>query len=94
MENFTGITQSGEKVVLTGEFRDLGHGHELEVTYADGSKGFEGWEAIQFDDLGVFDFIIEETYYYKIPGGFIEVSEGENDIFNPLSKEEINSEKY
>ena len=87
MKNLKGITQSGEIVSLTGEFRNLGHGHQLEVVYQDGSKGFEHWEDIQFDDLGIFDFNIEDAYYYKVPGGFIEVSEGNNDNCNTFSKE-------
>lgn len=35
------FTTSGEKVTLTGNERDLGHGKQLEVVYSDGSKGWE-----------------------------------------------------
>lgn len=35
------LNTNGEKVTLTGNFRDLGHGKQLEVIYTDGSKGFE-----------------------------------------------------
>ena len=35
------FTSSGERVRLTGVFRDLGMGEQLEVIYSDGSKGFE-----------------------------------------------------
>jgi hypothetical protein len=37
-------TASGEKVELTGKTRDLGHGEQWEVIYADGSTGWEHYE--------------------------------------------------
>lgn len=44
----TGILNiNGEKVTLTGNIRDLGHGKQLEVIYSDGSKGFEHYEDIE-----------------------------------------------
>ena len=37
----TKYTQSGEKVELTGNTQNLGHGNQLEVIYSDGSYGYE-----------------------------------------------------
>lgn len=34
-------TLSGESVTLTNETRDLGHGEQIKVIYADGSTGWE-----------------------------------------------------
>lgn len=46
----TKYTTSGEKVTLTGKTRDLGHGEQCEVVYADGSQGWEHSEDL-FDQL-------------------------------------------
>jgi len=32
---------TGERVVLTGESRNVGHGEQIEVAYSDGSTGWE-----------------------------------------------------
>lgn len=37
----TKFTQSGEKVTLTNEVRELGHGKQVKVIYSDGSEGWE-----------------------------------------------------
>jgi hypothetical protein len=50
MKTLSGILTGGEKVKTTGNSRDLGHGHQLEVIYSDESKGFVHWEDIEFDD--------------------------------------------
>jgi hypothetical protein len=95
MHDLQGILKNGERVTLKGSqgnYRDLGHGHQLEVFYSDGSTGFEHWEDIQFDNLGTFDFNIGEVYYYPIAGGFIEVSDGQNDNFNSMTEENIRKE--
>ena len=38
------FTQSGERVELTGNTRNQGHGEQVEVIYSDGSKGWEHLE--------------------------------------------------
>lgn len=38
---------SGEKAQVTDETRDLGHGKQVKVIYADGSEGWEHLEDIQ-----------------------------------------------
>ena len=35
------IANNGERVVLTNNTRDLGHGVQIEVIYQDGTKGWE-----------------------------------------------------
>ena len=40
-------TQSGEKVTVTEETRDLGHGEQVRVIYSDGSEGWEHVEDLQ-----------------------------------------------
>lgn len=42
------FTQSGEKVIVTGETRNIGHGTQAQVIYSDGTCG---WEHIE--DLNV-----------------------------------------
>ena len=37
----TKFTQSGEKVQLTENTRNVGHGNQVEVIYSDGSTGWE-----------------------------------------------------
>lgn len=37
----TAILNGGEKVTVTEETRNLGHGEQVKVIYADGSEGFE-----------------------------------------------------
>ena len=43
----TQFTNSGEKVQVTGNTRNLGHGEQVEVIYSDGSKGWEHIEDLQ-----------------------------------------------
>jgi hypothetical protein len=43
----TMYTNSGEKVQVTKEIRDLGHGEQVKVIYSDNSEGFEYIEDLQ-----------------------------------------------
>lgn len=38
---------SGEKVQVTGETRNLGHGEQVKVIYSDGSGGWEHLDDLQ-----------------------------------------------
>lgn len=57
------LNTNGEKVTLTGNFRDLGHGRQLEVIYSDGSKGYEHYEDLE-DDQVIIE--IKETQLREI----------------------------
>ena len=41
------FTNSGERVELTSQFRNLGHGDQEKVIYSDGSEGWEHVEDLQ-----------------------------------------------
>lgn len=43
----TKYTNSGEKVQVTEEKRDRGHGEQVKVIYSDGSEGWEHLEDLQ-----------------------------------------------
>jgi len=47
----------GEEVIPTGKTRNLGHGWQIEVTYTDGSTGYEHFQDVEGYDSPMFNFI-------------------------------------
>jgi hypothetical protein len=43
----TMYTNSGEKIQITEETRNFGHGEQVKVIYSDGSEGYEHLENLQ-----------------------------------------------
>lgn len=54
MKNTFKFTASGEKVQVTEETRDLGHGDQIKVIYSDGSLGWEHTEDLQRDGIKTY----------------------------------------